>query len=95
MPTTPRKNSLGGTSRRRPLKAHIPYRRDNPEVGKKTGIAIQHVADGFDDQRINDGPRKGSDRFGGCRYIFVLTTFPVLILQQDDAWNCAGRPLGK
>ena len=51
MPTTPRKNSLGGTSRRGPLKAHIPYRGDNPEVGKKTGIAVQHVArqsDGFE-----------------------------------------------
>ena len=50
MPTTPRK-SLGGTSRRGPLKAHIPYRGDNPEVGKKTGIAVQHVArqsDGFE-----------------------------------------------
>ena len=51
MPTTPRKSSLGGTSRRGPLKAHIPYRGDNPEVGKKTGIAVQHVArqsDGFE-----------------------------------------------
>ena len=50
MPTTPRKSSLG-TSRRGPLKAHIPYRGDNPEVGKKTGIAVQHVArqsDGFE-----------------------------------------------
>ena len=51
MPTTPRKSSLGGTSRRGQLKAHIPYRGDNPEVGKKTGIAVQHVArqsDGFE-----------------------------------------------
>ena len=42
MPTTPRRG---------PLKAHIPYRGDNPEVGKKTGIAVQHVArqsDGFE-----------------------------------------------
>ena len=32
-------------------KAHIPYRGDNPEVGKKTGIAVQHVerkSDGFE-----------------------------------------------
>ena len=51
MPTTPRKSSLGGKSRRGPLKAHIPYRGDDPEVGKKTGIAVQHVArqsDGFE-----------------------------------------------
>ena len=51
MPTTPRKSSLGGISRRGPLKAHIPYRGDNPEVGKKTGIAVQHVerqSDGFE-----------------------------------------------
>ena len=51
MPTTPRKSSLGGISRRGPLKAHIPYRGDNPEVGKKTGITVQHVArqsDGFE-----------------------------------------------
>lgn len=51
MPTTPRNSSLGGGSRRGPIKAHIPYRGDNPEVGKKTGIAVQHVArqsDGFE-----------------------------------------------
>ena len=50
MPTTPRKSSIGA-SRRGPLKAHIPYRGDNPEVGKKTGIAVQHVqrqSDGFE-----------------------------------------------
>ncbi|KAF8801665.1 hypothetical protein BYT27DRAFT_7173908 [Phlegmacium glaucopus] len=50
MPKTPRKSSLG-ISRRGPLKAHIPYRGDNPEVGKKTGIAVQHVerqSDGFE-----------------------------------------------
>ena len=50
MPTTPRKSSLG-ISRRGPLKAHIPYRGDNPEVGKKTGVAVRHVdrqSDGFE-----------------------------------------------
>ena len=50
MPKTP-KSSLGGTSRRGPLKAHIPYRGDNPGVGKKTGITVQHVerqSDGFE-----------------------------------------------
>ena len=49
MPTTPRKSNIG--SRRGPIKAHIPYRGDNPEVGKKTGIAVQHVerhSDGFE-----------------------------------------------
>ncbi|CAA7271041.1 unnamed protein product [Cyclocybe aegerita] len=50
MPTSARKSSLGG-ARRGPQKAHIPYRGDNPEVGKKTGIAVQHVepkSDGFE-----------------------------------------------
>ena len=50
MPTSTRKSSLGN-SRRGPQKAHIPYRGDNPEVGKKTGIAVQHVerkSDGFE-----------------------------------------------
>lgn len=50
MPTTPRKSSLGGT-RRGPHKAHIPYRGDNPGVGKKTGIQVNHVdrdSDGFE-----------------------------------------------
>ena len=45
------KSSFGGHITTRPLKAHIPYRGDNPEVGKKTGIAVQHVArrsDGFE-----------------------------------------------
>ena len=50
MPSTaPRKSSLG--TRRGLQKAHIPYRGDNPEVGKKTGIAVQHVerkSDGFE-----------------------------------------------
>lgn len=50
MSTAARKSSLGGV-RRGPQKAHIPYRGDNPEVGKKTGIAVQHVerkSDGFE-----------------------------------------------
>ncbi|PPQ76613.1 hypothetical protein CVT26_012739 [Gymnopilus dilepis] len=50
MPTSARKSSIGG-ARRGPQKAHIPYRGDNPEVGKKTGIAVQHVerkSDGFE-----------------------------------------------
>ena len=40
-----------GNIRRGPQKAHIPYRGDNPQVGKKTGIAVQHVerkSDGFE-----------------------------------------------
>lgn len=51
MPTSARKSSLGGGARNRTQKAHIPYRGDNPEVGKKTGIAVQHVerkSDGFE-----------------------------------------------
>lgn len=50
MPTSARKSSVGGT-RRGPQRAHIPYRGDNPEVGKKTGISVQHVerkSDGFE-----------------------------------------------
>ncbi|KAG6905770.1 hypothetical protein DXG01_000837 [Tephrocybe rancida] len=50
MPTSARKSSIG-TARRGPQKAHIPYRGDNPEVGKKTGIAVRHVerkSDGFE-----------------------------------------------
>jgi len=50
MPTPARKSSIGA-ARRGPQKAHIPYRGDNPEVGKKTGIAVQHVerkSDGFE-----------------------------------------------
>lgn len=50
MSTSARKSSIGG-ARRGPQKAHIPYRGDNPEVGKKTGIAVRHVerkSDGFE-----------------------------------------------
>ncbi|KAG6848207.1 hypothetical protein H0H93_002319 [Arthromyces matolae] len=50
MPTSARKSSLGA-ARRGQQKAHIPYRGDNPEVGKKTGIAVRHVerkSDGFE-----------------------------------------------
>ncbi|KAF9462682.1 Mif2/CENP-C like-domain-containing protein [Collybia nuda] len=50
MSTAGRKSSIG-SARRGPQKAHIPYRGDNPEVGKKTGIAVRHVerkSDGFE-----------------------------------------------
>ncbi|KAH9482624.1 Inner kinetochore subunit cnp3 [Psilocybe cubensis] len=50
MPTSSRKSSVGG-ARRGLQKAHIPYRGDNPEVGKKTGISVAHVerkSDGFE-----------------------------------------------
>ncbi|KAF5365797.1 hypothetical protein D9615_010691 [Tricholomella constricta] len=50
MPSSARKSSLGA-ARRGPQKAHIPYRGDNPEVGKKTGIVVQHIerkSDGFE-----------------------------------------------
>ena len=50
IPTLARKSSLGNASRG-PQKAHIPYRGDDPEVGKKTRIAVQHVehkSDGFE-----------------------------------------------
>lgn len=50
MPPSQRKSSVG-TARRALPKAYIPYRGDNPEVGKKTGIAVQHVqrkSDGFE-----------------------------------------------
>lgn len=50
MPTSARKSSIGAT-RRGLQKAHIPYRGDDPEVGKKTGIAVRHVerkSDGFE-----------------------------------------------
>ena len=44
MPTSARKSSLGAAARRQ--KAHIPYRGDNPGVGKKTGIPVAEV-DGY------------------------------------------------
>ncbi|KAF8630435.1 hypothetical protein AX17_005412 [Amanita inopinata Kibby_2008] len=50
MPTAARKSSIGG-ARRGIQKAHIPYRGDNPAVGKKTGIAVRNVerkSDGFE-----------------------------------------------
>ncbi|KAJ3566820.1 hypothetical protein NP233_g6766 [Leucocoprinus birnbaumii] len=50
MPSSARKSSIG-TARRGMQKAHIPYRGDNPEVGKKTGMAVGHVeptSDGFE-----------------------------------------------
>ncbi|THU87257.1 hypothetical protein K435DRAFT_730030 [Dendrothele bispora CBS 962.96] len=48
MPTeAPRKSSIGN-SRRGPPKAHVPYRGDNREVGRKTGVKIQRVQPGSD-----------------------------------------------
>jgi centromere protein C len=54
MPTSARKSSVGA-ARRALQKAHIPYRGDNPEVGKKTGIAVQHV------ERMSDGFERFED----------------------------------
>lgn len=48
MPSTPRRSSVG-TSKRD--KAHVPYRGDNPDVGKKTGVTVKRViarGDGFE-----------------------------------------------
>ena len=50
MPTSARKSSIGD-GRRSLLKAHVPFRGDNPGVGKKTGVAVDPVkrrADGFE-----------------------------------------------
>ncbi|KAK7467237.1 mitotic fidelity of chromosome transmission-related protein, variant 2 [Stygiomarasmius scandens] len=48
MPTeAPRKSSIGNL-RRGPPKAHVPYRGDNREVGKKTGVKIPRVQPGSD-----------------------------------------------
>ncbi|KAF8625576.1 hypothetical protein AX15_005298 [Amanita polypyramis BW_CC] len=46
--STSRKSSIGD-ARRGIQKAHIPYRGDNPAVGKKTGIAVRNV------ERMSDG----------------------------------------
>src|SRR5882762_345195 len=76
MPTTPRKSSVGGPSRRGSLKAHMPYRGDNPEVGKKTGIAVQHVtrqSDGFEpfDQNLQQADGRTPPRPKGTRTTMV------------------------
>lgn len=50
MPTSVRKSSVGA-ARRGPIKAHLPYRGDQSEVGKKTGLPIPEVerhSDGFE-----------------------------------------------
>jgi len=62
MPPPARKSSIG-IARRGMQKAHIPYRGDNPEVGKKTGIAVAHVrrtSDGFEpfDQLIQQADKR-------------------------------------
>ncbi|KAK7038277.1 CENP-C-C domain-containing protein [Favolaschia claudopus] len=56
----PRKSSVGAARR---TKSHVPYRGDDPTVGRKTGITVQHVplgSDGFEpfDQlmQANDAP---------------------------------------
>jgi hypothetical protein len=66
MPSSARKSSVGA-ARRGLQKAHIPYRGDNPEVGKKTGIAVGHVermSDGFEpfDQVIQQADNRTPPR---------------------------------
>ncbi|KAF8205489.1 Mif2/CENP-C like-domain-containing protein [Mycena galopus ATCC 62051] len=63
MAPSARKSSIGAT--RRP-KSHVPYRGDDPTVGRKTGISVQPVprgSDGFEPfeeliGQINEPPRK-------------------------------------
>lgn len=45
MPSSVRKSSIGptGNARRGPQKAHIPFRADDLETGKKTGLAVNYV----------------------------------------------------
>lgn len=43
MPPSAYASGLGISAQRSRQKPHIPYRGDNPEVGKKTGIAIRYV----------------------------------------------------
>lgn len=48
MPTTPqhvraRSSSIGPAARRGPQKAHIPFRADDLEHGKKTGLQVAYV----------------------------------------------------
>ena len=53
MPSLIRNSSMGpiGNPRRGPQKPHIPYRADDLETGKKTGIAVNYIdrkSDGFE-----------------------------------------------
>ncbi|KAJ7193796.1 Mif2/CENP-C like-domain-containing protein [Mycena pura] len=59
MPPSARKSSIGA-ARRAGQKSHVPYRGDDPFVGRKTGISIQPVlrnSDGFEpfDQILGQG----------------------------------------
>ncbi|KAJ7706854.1 Mif2/CENP-C like-domain-containing protein [Mycena rosella] len=47
MPPSARKSSVGA-ARRAVQKSHVPYRGDDPTVGKRTGISVQPVARGSD-----------------------------------------------
>ncbi|KAG7448335.1 uncharacterized protein BT62DRAFT_930421 [Guyanagaster necrorhizus] len=71
MPSTPRRSSVGTSRRDKP---HVPYRGDNPEVGKKTGVTVKRVTtrgDGFEpfeqllqqaDQRTPPAKKRGKKR---------------------------------
>ncbi|KAJ6531069.1 Mif2/CENP-C like-domain-containing protein [Mycena capillaripes] len=47
MPPSARKSSVGA-ARRAVQKSHVPYRGDDPTVGKKTGISVQEIPRGSD-----------------------------------------------
>jgi centromere protein C len=50
MPTSARKSSIGGLNRRGPQK-YVPYRADDLQHGKRTGIAVRYIdrdSDGFE-----------------------------------------------
>ena len=53
MPSTPtiraRSTSIGAPTRHGPQKAHIPFRADDLEHGKKTGLQVTYVDHGSDE----------------------------------------------
>ncbi|TFK63356.1 hypothetical protein BDN72DRAFT_826706 [Pluteus cervinus] len=71
MPPSARKSSLGISARQKALQPHRPYRGDNPEVGKKTGIAVRHVerkSDGFEpfDQLLKQADTRTPPKMKGA-----------------------------
>lgn len=71
MPSSARKSSVS-SARRSIQKAHVPYRGDNLEVGKRTGVQIPRIerrSDGFEpfEELLREADKRTPPRVKGIR----------------------------
>jgi centromere protein C len=85
MPSSARKSSIS-SARRTTQRAHVPYRGDNLEVGKRTGVQIPRIerrSDGFEpfEELLREADKRTPPKVKGIRKSKPAQQQPVF----DDA----------